>query len=94
MLAHRGVYKDIGALIDKNIDYILDRAELVYNCLQGDMSEEAWVRAVYEHLEMRSRQPFKCAVCERNMRSFIDYLADGGRVAIERREGVCWYCKK
>ena len=43
---------------------------------------------------MRSRQPFKCAVCERNMRSFIDYLADGGRVAIERREGVCWYCKK
>lgn len=68
--------------------------ELVYNCLQGDMSEEAWVRAVYEHLEMRSRQPFKCAVCERNMRSFIDYLADGGRVAIERREGVCWYCKK
>ena len=94
VLAHRGVYQDIGALIDKNIDYILDRAELVYNCLQGDMSEEAWVRAVYEHLEMRSRQPFKCAVCERNMRSFIDYLADGGRVAIERREGVCWYCKK
>ena len=94
VLAHRGVYKDIGALIDKNIDYILDRAELVYNCLQGDMSEEAWVRAVYEHLEMRSRQPFKCAVCERNMRSFIDYLADGGRVVIERREGVCWYCKK
>ena len=37
---------------------------------------------------------FKCAVCERNMRSFIDYLADSGRVAIERRQGVCWYCKK
>ena len=94
VLAHRGVYTRIDELVDKNVDYILDRAELVYSCLEGDMSEEEWVRAVYNRLEMHSKQPFKCAVCERNMRSFIDYLADGGRVAIERRDGVLWYCKK
>lgn len=94
VLAHRGVHTQIDELVDKNVAYILDRAELVYSCLEGDMSEEEWVRAVYNRLEMHSKQPFKCAVCERNMRSFIDYLADGGRVAIERREGVCWYCKK
>lgn len=93
VLAHRGVYSDISALVDKNIDFIYDRAELVYSCLEGDMSEEEWVQAVYTHLEMHSTKPFKCAVCERNMRSFIDYLADGGRVAIERRKGVCWYHK-
>lgn len=94
VLAHRGVYEDISDLIDRNIARIEERAELVYDCLEGDMSEEEWVRAVYRRLEIHSRQAFKCAVCERNMRSFIDYLADGGRVAIERREGVCWYCKK
>lgn len=93
VLAHRGVYTDISDLIEKNIDYIYNRAELVYSCLEGDMSEEEWVRAVYRKLEMRSTQALKCAVCERNMRSFIDYLADGGRVAIERRQGVCWYHK-
>ena len=93
VLAHRGVYSDIGDLIEKNIAYILDRAELVYDCLQGEMSEEEWVRAVYRRLDMHSTKAFKCAVCERNMRSFIDYLADGGRVVIERREGVCWYHK-
>ena len=94
VLAHRGVYTQIGDLIDKNVAFILERAELVYSCLEGDMSEEEWVRAVYRRLEMHSRRAFKCAVCERNMRSFIDYLADGGRVVIERREGVCWYHKK
>lgn len=93
VLAHRGVYSDISELIEKNINFIYDRAELVYSCLTGEMSEEEWVRAVYTHLEMRSTRAFKCAVCERNMRSFIDYLADGGRVAIERRQGVCWYHK-
>lgn len=94
VLAHRGVYEDIGGLIDKNVALIEERAELVYDCLEGELSEEEWVRAVYRRLEMHSRQAFKCAVCERNMRSFIDYLADGGRVDIERREGVCWYRKK
>ena len=94
VLAHHGIYEDIHELIDKNIAYILERAELVYSCLKDNMSEEEWVRAVYKHLEMHSTHAFKCAVCERNMRSFIDYLADGGRVNIERREGVCWYCKK
>ena len=94
VLAHRGVYEDISDLIDKNIDLILERAEMVYQCLEGDMSEEEWVRAVYTHMGMRTQHAFKCAVCERNMRSFIDYLADSGRVAIERRQGVCWYCKK
>lgn len=78
VLAHRGVYSDIGDLIENNIAYILDRAELVYDCLQGEMSEEEWVRAVYRRLDMHSTKAFKCAVCERNMRSFIDYLADGG----------------
>ena len=91
VVAHHGVYTDISDLIEKNINYILERAELVYQCLEGSMSEEEWVRAVYNKLEMRSRHAFKCAVCERNMRSFIDYLADGGRVAIERQQGVCWY---
>lgn len=94
VVAHRGIYDNIDELIDKNIAYILDRAELVYSCLEDNMSEEEWVRAVYKHLDMHSTHAFKCAVCERNMRSFIDYLADGGRVSIERREGVCWYCKK
>ncbi len=94
VLAHRGVYEEIGGLIDKNVAMIEERAELVYDCLQGELSEEEWVRAVYRRLEMHSKQAFKCAVCERNMRSFIDYLADGGRVDIERREGVCWYRKK
>lgn len=94
VLAHRGVYTDISGLIDKNIDLILERAEMVYNCLEGDMSEEEWVRAVYQNMGMRTTDAFKCSVCERNMRSFIDYLADGGRVVIERRQGVCWYCKK
>ena len=93
VLAHRGVYGDINALIDKNVNLILERAEMVFNCLEGDMSEEEWVRAVYRHMEMHTTHAFKCAVCERNMRSFIDYLADGGRVAIERRQGVCWYHK-
>lgn len=94
VLAHRGVYEEIGDLIEKNITMMETRAELVYSCLEGEMSEEEWVRAVYRHLEMRTTQAFKCAVCERNMRSFIDYLADSGRVAIQRREGVCWYRKK
>ncbi len=94
ILAHRGVYTDISGLIEKNIDLILERAETVYQCLEGDMSEEEWVRSVYQHMGMHTKDAFKCAVCERNMRSFIDYLADGGRVAIERRQGVCWYCKK
>ena len=93
ILAHHGVYEDITDLIDRNISYVYNRAEVVYSCLEGDMSEEEWVRAVYCKLEMHSTQPFKCPVCERNMRSFIDYLADGGRVCIERRQGVCWYHK-
>lgn len=93
ILAHRGVYTEIGALIDQNINLILERAEMVYQCLEGDMSEEEWVRAVYRRMGMRTTNAFKCAVCERNMRSFIDYLADGGRVQIQRRQGVCWYCK-
>ena len=94
VLAHRGVYTSIDALIEKNITYIYEKAQLVYDCLTGNMSEEEWVRAVYRHLEMRSKNAFKCAVCERNMRSMIDWLADAGRVVIERREGVCWYHKR
>ena len=93
ILAHNGVHTDISELIDLNVNYIYNRAEIVYSCLVGDMSEEEWVRAVYNKLDMHSTKAFKCSVCERNMRSFIDYLADGGRVSIERRQGVCWYHK-
>ena len=42
ILAHHGVYEDITDLIDRNISYVYDRAEVVYSCLEGDMSEEEW----------------------------------------------------
>jgi glyoxylase-like metal-dependent hydrolase (beta-lactamase superfamily II) len=94
ILTHEGVYEDISELIDQNIAMVHDRANLVLDCLSGTMDESEWAKAVYQRLEMRTEDTFKTTVYERNVRSFMDYLVDAGRVDIRRVEGIRVYSRK
>ena len=93
VLAHKGVPDDLGALIDKNLAFLDERAEFLLGTLKDGMSFGEWEEAFYRAAGMRTTHPLLCGVYDRNFRSFTCWLADTGRVEIARINGVNHYTK-
>ena len=94
VLAHKGVYDDIGELVDRNLDFLESRAEFMMSTLTDGMSFGEWLESFYAAAGMRTRDPLRCSIYERNFRSFSGYLADIGRLEIVRKNGTNHYIKK
>ena len=94
-MAHRGVCSsgEIGALIDGNQDLIRRRAEDILSLVEGPMTACQIDEAACVLHQLFTKKPRRSLRFERNVRFFIEYLVDTGRLAEECRNGATYYVR-
>lgn len=94
IVAHRGVFTDVKALAQANIDYIQQRVELVLSYMDRPMSREEIYRALFIGLGLHGGSPWKESNVLNMLGALIEYLQATQRVTTECKDGVFIYTKK
>ena len=95
ILAHRGVCSgtEIRALIDANQDLVRRRAEEIFALVDHPMTASQIDEAACVLYELFTHKPRRSLRFERNVRFFIEYLADAGRLSQACRNGTTYYMR-
>ena len=91
ILAHYGVYDDVTELATANRHLILNRADRILSLVDHTMSEEEIRTAAFAHFDISPSDPFKTAMLEHNIRSYLPYLIEQGELESVFTGGVCRY---
>ncbi|MCI8992230.1 MAG: MBL fold metallo-hydrolase [Eubacterium sp.] len=91
LLAHRGVCSSIQTLADENIKEINIWADRVKAVLDTPLSVGDSIAAVCKETCLLSSRVFKSTLYERNIRPYIDYLTDCGKLETFAKDGVTFY---
>ena len=91
IVAHRGIHTDINAVVDASSHHVRSRAAEICSLVDRPMTfHEIW-EAANDHFSLLSSRPIRCALMERNLRSFVDYLLDTGDLTWFARKGMLYY---
>lgn len=93
IMAHRGVCtrEDFGPLIDANQALVRRRAGEILSLITGPMTASEIGLAACRYYKLLTHKPRRALRFERNVRFFIEYLADTGQLEMECRDGVVHY---
>ena len=93
VMAHRGMctWEELEALIDDNQALAQQRAGEVLALVTGPMTVSQITQRVCRYFQLLSRRPTRSLRYERNIRFFVEYLADRGDLVMEARDGVTFY---
>ena len=94
IMAHRGVCTpaELPGLIDENQSLIRARAEEIRSLITRPMTLSQIDAAVCACYQLFTRKPNRALRFERNIRFFVEYLADRGELEVRCRGGVALYC--
>lgn len=95
VMAHRGVCsgEDIGALIDANQALVRRRAEEILALVDRPMTASQIDEAACVLYELFTHKPPRALRFERNVRFFIEYLVDAGRLIQVCQNGATYYVR-
>lgn len=95
IMAHRGVCPrpELGALIDANQELIRRRAEEIFSLIDRPMTASQIDEAACVLYQLFTHKPRRSLRFERNVRFFIEYLVDAGRLAEECKNGATYYVR-
>ncbi len=95
IMAHRGMCagEEIGELIDANQDLIHRRAEEICSLVKEPMTASQIDEAVCAYHQLLTHKPRRSLRFERNVRFFIEYLVDAGRLAEMCQNGATYYSR-
>lgn len=95
IMAHRGVCPgaEIGELIDANQALIRRRAEEVFSLIDRPMTASQIDEAACIRYRLLTHKPRRSLRFERNVRFFIEYLVDAGRLAETCQNGATYYVR-
>lgn len=93
IMAHRGVCGPLEAeeLIDENRELVHRRAEEILSLVTRPMTASQIGQVACELYQLYTRKPHRALRFERNIRFFIEYLVDAGRLEMTCRRGVTFY---
>ncbi|MDN5351773.1 MAG: hydroxyacylglutathione hydrolase [Clostridiales bacterium] len=91
IVAHKGVFTNIDQLIDDNINFYKERAERVFETIDGAMTVEDIFKAVVNAFSIHVKTKFGSAVIERMLRSYIEYMVDEKRLEVVLVNGMIHY---
>jgi glyoxylase-like metal-dependent hydrolase (beta-lactamase superfamily II) len=94
LVAHRGIYREIGPVVDANKAAILARAEEIRRLIDRPMTLSEIQSAVCEHFFLLTGNVSRAALYERNVRIYIDYLRDTRQVEVFAKRGMVYYAPK
>lgn len=93
IVAHKGVYNDIKDLITDNISFYKERAERIYDIIEGQMTKEEILRAVIKKFNISIKSIYKYNVMERMLKSYVEYLDETGLIELNMVDGLLKYSK-
>lgn len=96
VMAHRGVCSgaEIGPLIDANQALIHRRAEEILSLVGRPMTASQIAEAACLHYKLLTHKPSRSLRFERNVRFFIEYLVDAGRLDEVCQNGATYYIRQ
>jgi glyoxylase-like metal-dependent hydrolase (beta-lactamase superfamily II) len=95
IMAHRGICTgaDLPSLVRDNNDLFLRRAEEILALIDTPMPFSTIDQKVCAHYSLLTRQPRRALRFERNVRFFVEFLADEGYLNMECVEGTVYYSR-
>ena len=91
IVAHNGVYDEIGGLIDRNIDNVYKQLDIVEGRATRWMTLEQLSVAVMVHMDINLNAVTKVIGSKRNIQVLAEYLVETGRLTVRVREGYVEY---
>ncbi|NTW72622.1 MAG: MBL fold metallo-hydrolase [Eubacteriaceae bacterium] len=91
IIAHKDICDDITELTFLNIKKIEDRAEVIAQIIDGEMTLNQILRAVTSKFNLRIDTQHKYFVIERHLRPFLDYLVEYKRLKTHYRDQEIFY---
>ena len=95
VMAHRGVCsgEEVGPLIDANQALIRRRADEILSLVDRPMTASQIDEAACTLYQLFTHKPRRALRFERNVRFFIEYLVDAGRLAEQCQNGAVYYVR-
>ncbi len=94
LAAHRGIYDDIGSIIDENISVIQDRTRQVLALIDRPMTMGKLQERVCQQFGLLTNNISRACLYERNVRIYAEYLRDTGQVEVTAKQGMVYYGPK
>lgn len=93
LMAHKGVERELGPVIEGNLSLLDAKGAALLTLLEGEMTLDQFCAVALPALKLVSGRPDRAAMFARNIRCFLDYLLDQGRLEIVVRDGLRRYRK-
>ncbi|QGU96176.1 MBL fold metallo-hydrolase [Clostridium bovifaecis] len=93
IVAHKGMYDNISKLITDNIEFYKNRAENIYDIIEGAMTLEEVMKAVIKSFDLNVRSIHKYSLIERMLRSYVEYLNETEKIKLIMEDGFLKYTK-
>ena len=94
LAAHRGLYTDIGPIIDENIAVIQDRTRQILALIDHPMTLGEIQQRVCRQFGLLTGNVSRACLYERNVRIYVEYLRDTGQVEVTAKLGMVYYGPK
>jgi len=94
MVTHKGIYDDITKLIDDNIDFYKNRAEKIYEIIEGAMTMEDIMKAVSKSFRINLNSINRYTFIERMLKPYVEYLYEIEKLQLIMENGSLKYTKK
>lgn len=91
LAAHKGCCKDLKRLADYNIEKMQEHIRMFQSFVTEKMTLEDVLEKACRELKLLSKQSFKVKLYERDMRGYIEYLADHGLIRETCENGRLYY---
>ncbi|MDF2472905.1 MAG: hydrolase [Anaerocolumna sp.] len=93
IIAHKGVVSDISELIEENIIFYKNKAEKVYQLIEGDMTMEDIMKSVIINFNIKVDSIYKYDMVFRMLRCYVEYLYEEGKITLATSHGFLKYSK-
>ena len=94
LAAHNGVYETLDDLPERNIQLIESRAERILKLIDRPLNLSELSLRVCADFHLRSRVRGAVALYERNIRCYLEFLLDTGRLESVPKDGIFYYRPK
>lgn len=94
LAAHKGVYETLDDLPERNIQLIESRAERILKLIDRPLNLSELSLRVCSDFHLRSRVRGAVALYERNIRCYLEFLLDTGRLESVPKDGIFYYRPK
>ncbi len=93
IVAHKGVYDDITKLITDNINFYKNRAQKLYDVIEGDMTMEDIMKTIMKNWKININTTYKYSKIVFMLESYVQYLEEIEAIELIMDNGFLKYRK-